>query len=144
MNDTSLVPRLRGHGLGMRLEWYMQIEIPCNLLVFVDSCKLITYKSSLNTISYSWILKRVPGGDCSPQLTSLCTYVDLQSQFKFDAESDVPLTAQEKKVAVVQFCFLICGTYGIWSVLYWELTDLGIPYSTALTAIDMEKHRSLC
>ena len=39
-------------------------------------------------------------------MTTLCIYIDVQSQFKFDAESDVPLTAQEKKVNVVQLVFL--------------------------------------
>ena len=46
-------------------------------------------------------------------MTTLCIYIDIQSQFKFDAESDVLLTAQEKKVVVVQCCFLVCSTCSV-------------------------------
>ena len=72
----------------------------------------------INCISFTWYkvweLESYLQSQKEIAVTNLCIYVDLQSQFKFDAESDVPLTAQEKKVVVVQCRFLVCSTCNVW------------------------------
>ena len=90
----------------------MLIEITCNILALVDPCELIGYESSFDT-RHSLVLKRVLGKHCSLQLLFVSMLI-YRVNFKFDAESDVPLTAQEKKVGCCSVLFL--NLWYIWDM----------------------------